>query len=79
MVVLLAILRLVLPILILFLIWRFFLRRFMRPRKQPSDRIDVDATVVKSEQNKVDLEDYEPSEIYVKQQPLDDNPEKKEQ
>jgi len=54
-------------------------RRFKRA--QQLDRIDADATVVSSEQKKINLEEYEPSEIYVKKQPYDqeNNDEKQEE
>ena len=63
--VIIGILRAVIPLLAVFLLMRFLMPRFRRS-EQRSDRIDVDATVVNSEQNKVDLNEYEPSQVYVK-------------
>ena len=40
-------------------------------QQQSDDRIDIDARVVNSEQNKVDLNDYEVSEVFVKKQPYE--------
>lgn len=64
MAIILGILRIVVPLLIIFLLARFLLPRYLRSRQQQSDRINVDATVVNSEQNKVnddDIKQYEPS------------------
>ncbi|MDR2035402.1 MAG: hypothetical protein LBP91_01820 [Coriobacteriales bacterium] len=70
MALLVALLRIVLPLIILAIILRFVLPRIRQTGQKRSDRIDVDATVVGSEQLEVDLEGYEPSEVYVKQQSL---------
>jgi len=74
----LAILRLLLPILVVFIIWKLLMPR-LRPSGQQG-RIDVDATVVSSEQKKVNLEDYEASEVFVKKQPYEqeDSPTKEQ-
>ena len=69
---LIAVLRMLLPLVIIIVIMRFVLPRLRGSGQQRSDRIDVDATVVKSEPHKVNLDDYEPSEVYVKRQPSDD-------
>jgi len=76
----LAILRFLLPILVIFFIWRFLVPRMRPSQQQQSSRIDVDARVVNSEQRKVDLEDYEASEVFVKKQPYEqDDTDTKEQ
>ncbi|MCL2750265.1 MAG: hypothetical protein FWE96_04575 [Coriobacteriia bacterium] len=62
-----AILRFALPLLIFVVMAVLFWRRFKRAG-QP-DRIDVDAKVVNSEPTKVSMDEYEPSEVYVKKQP----------
>jgi len=67
---LLAILRFALPLFILVVSVVLFWHRFKNAGKQ-SDRIDVDSKVVNSEPTKVNLEDYEPSEVYVKKEPYD--------
>ena len=72
-----AILRLILPILVIFILWKFLAPR-LRP-SQKSDRIDVDAKVVNSEPTKVNLKDYEASEVYVKKEPYEQDDTKESQ
>ena len=69
---LLALLRILMPLIIIFFIWKVFLPRLRKGQQQGSDTIKTDATVVSSEQLKVDLEDYESSEVFVKKEPYDD-------
>jgi len=64
MAVLLGTLRLLLPLILIAVFLIAFMRRSKRSGQQ-SNRIDVDAKVVSSEQKKVNLEDFEPSEVSV--------------
>jgi len=66
-----AILRLLIPIAIVFFAWRYLMPRIRGSQQQQSGRIDVDVRVVNSEQHKVDLEEYENSEVFVKKQPYE--------
>ncbi|MCL2806845.1 MAG: hypothetical protein FWD27_01565 [Coriobacteriia bacterium] len=66
--IIVSILRILLPLLVLFLVWRFVIPRMRRPYQAKSERINVDAQVVNTEQHKVNLEDYKSSDVYYKPQ-----------
>jgi hypothetical protein len=66
--ILTTLMRILLPILLIFLAWKFLLP-LLRRSGQSASKIDVDAEVVSSEPLKVDLDEYEASDVYVKHQP----------
>lgn len=66
MAVLISILRFVLPLIVVLIIGQFIMPRIRRTNQGPSDRVDVDATVISSEPHKINLDDFEPSEVYIK-------------